>query len=220
MDPTDGSNMPPSSIRQKQDIAWTYVTQSKDDRGRLVLTCGFCKKQNLGGGINRMKHHLAGQKGNVQTCRNVPPEVQHKMREALQANEEKRKEKQGLFGDVNLVGPDSEDVNVGDDHEGPSSRPFMSQSQKRKVSPNITSYFKGFNDPTQPTIKACMQSKEKIHDTDLSVALWFYDACLPMNAVNSQFYPIMVSKIASMGHGYVGPSYYALRVGLLRDANC
>ncbi|XP_010436496.1 PREDICTED: uncharacterized protein LOC104720259 [Camelina sativa] len=28
----------------------------------------------------------------------------------------------------------------------------------------------------------------------------------------------MMSKVASMGHGYVGPSYHALRVGLLRDA--
>uniref|UniRef100_A0A0D3DQF1 Uncharacterized protein n=1 Tax=Brassica oleracea var. oleracea TaxID=109376 RepID=A0A0D3DQF1_BRAOL len=46
--------------------------------------------------------------------------------------------------------------------------------------------------------------------------------CVPPSqkrkVVNSRFYQPMISKIASMGHGYVGPSYHALRVGLLRDA--
>lgn len=63
-----------------------------------------------------------------------------------------------------------------------------------------------------------MQIKEKIHDVDMSVALWFYDACFPMNVVISRFYQPMMSKVASMGHGYVGPSYHALRDGLLHDA--
>ena len=65
-------------------------------------------------------------------------------------------------------------------------------------------------DPSQPTIKACMQSKEKWHDTDLAIALWFYDACIPLNACNSPMFPIAMSKIASMGHGYTGPTYHAL----------
>lgn len=80
-------------------------------------------------------------------------------------------------------------------------------------------FFKtGLSDPTQPSIKASIQSKEKVHDADMAVALWFYDACIPMNAVNSPFFPVMLSKAASLGHGYTGPSYHALRVGLLRDA--
>ena len=52
----------------------------------------------------------------------------------------------------------------------------------------------------------------------MAIALFFYDVCIPMNAVNSRFYQPMIGKTASMGHGYVGPSYHALRVGLLRDA--
>ncbi|WZZ77530.1 hypothetical protein YC2023_098102 [Brassica napus] len=58
----------------------------------------------------------------------------------------------------------------------------------------------GLSDPTQPSIKASIQSKEKVHDADMAVALWFYDACIPMNAVNSPFFPVMLSKAASLGH--------------------
>ena len=53
-----------------------------------------------------------------------------------------------------------------------------------------------------------------MHDADMAVALWFYDACIPMNAVNSPFFQVMLSKASCLGHA----SYHALRVGLLRDA--
>ena len=80
-------------------------------------------------------------------------------------------------------------------------------------------FFKtGLSDPTQPSIKEFIQSKEKVHDADLVVALWFYDACIPMNTVNTPFFQVMLRKAASLGHGYTGPSYHALRVALLRDA--
>nr|VDC96966.1 unnamed protein product [Brassica oleracea] len=58
----------------------------------------------------------------------------------------------------------------------------------------------GLSDPTQPSIKASIQSKEKVHDADMAVALWFYDACIPMNAVNSPFFQVMLSKASCLGH--------------------
>ena len=48
--------------------------------------------------------------------------------------------------------------------------------------------------------------------------MWFYDACVPMNACNSPYFQHMVDKIASIGHGYKAPNYHALRVNLLTDA--
>ncbi|KAL0410835.1 UNVERIFIED_CONTAM: hypothetical protein Slati_3673200 [Sesamum latifolium] len=83
----------------------------------------------------------------------------------------------------------------------------------------LDSFFKiGTRDPSQPTIKASLQSKEKWYDTDMAIALWFYDSSIPLNACNSPFFQIAMSKVASMGHGYTEPSYHALRVSLLRDA--
>ncbi|XP_023763473.1 uncharacterized protein LOC111911938 [Lactuca sativa] len=63
-----------------------------------------------------------------------------------------------------------------------------------------------------------MQSKAKIHDVDLAIAMWFYDAYIPMNACNSPFFQLMVDKIASTDYGYKAPNYHALKVNLLTDA--
>ncbi|XP_042423361.1 uncharacterized protein LOC122010973 [Zingiber officinale] len=52
----------------------------------------------------------------------------------------------------------------------------------------------------------------------MAIARWFYDACIPINAVNSPFFQKAIDQIASMGHGYKAPSYYDLRVPLLREA--
>ncbi|KAL0352270.1 UNVERIFIED_CONTAM: hypothetical protein Scaly_1615700 [Sesamum calycinum] len=76
----------------------------------------------------------------------------------------------------------------------------------------------GTCNPSQPTIKASLQSKEKWHDTDMAIALWFYNSCIPLNACNSPFFQIAMSKFASIGHGYTVPSYHALRVSLSKDA--
>ena len=52
----------------------------------------------------------------------------------------------------------------------------------------------------------------------MSVARWMYDACIPINAVNSSYYQPMFNAITSYGPGYRGPNYHVLRVPLLRDA--
>ncbi|KAL0346013.1 UNVERIFIED_CONTAM: hypothetical protein Sradi_4432600 [Sesamum radiatum] len=52
----------------------------------------------------------------------------------------------------------------------------------------------------------------------MAIALWFYDSCIPLNACNFSLFQVAMSKVASIGHGYTGPSYHALRVSLLKDA--
>nr|XP_043639154.1 uncharacterized protein LOC122610225 [Erigeron canadensis] len=63
-----------------------------------------------------------------------------------------------------------------------------------------------------------MQTKERLHGVDKAIAMWFYDACIPINASNSPYFQIAVDKIADIGHGYKAPNYHALRVNLLKDA--
>ena len=46
---------------------------------------------------------------------------------------------------------------------------------------------------------------------------FFYDICIPTNAVNSFYFKPMVNVIATIGPGYKGPTYYQLRVNLLKD---
>ncbi|KAL8521685.1 hypothetical protein ACS0TY_011989 [Phlomoides rotata] len=103
-----------------------------------------------------------------------------------------------------------------DEEESPNLH-VSGRGKKRKNI--IGSYMKdGSGDLSQPSIQASMQNKERKHETDMVVALWFYDACIPMNAVKSRYFKQMISRVASMGHGYTGPNYHALRVSLLKEA--
>ncbi|XP_019415875.1 PREDICTED: uncharacterized protein LOC109327261 [Lupinus angustifolius] len=51
-------------VRQKSDLAWAHCTQAIEGNGKTVLSCLYCKKIIRGGGINRLKSHLAGERGN------------------------------------------------------------------------------------------------------------------------------------------------------------
>ena len=52
----------------------------------------------------------------------------------------------------------------------------------------------------------------------MPIAMWVYNSDIPLNVVNSPYYQPAISRIATMGHGYTGPTYHQLRVPLLREA--
>ena len=49
------------------------------------------------------------------------------------------------------------------------------------------------------------------------MARFFYDCCIPFNFAHSIYYQEIIDAIASIGFGYKGPSYDALRVKLLAE---
>ena len=61
---TTGSNANSSSVRAKCDPAWDHVSKKVKD-GKSSYRCIHCGKSYKGGGINRMKRHLAIIKGDV-----------------------------------------------------------------------------------------------------------------------------------------------------------
>ncbi|XP_042415140.1 uncharacterized protein LOC122004296 [Zingiber officinale] len=218
------------SHRQKADIAWAHVSEGVNAQGRKTMTCIYCHKTFAGGGIFRMKQHLAGARGSIVSCRKVPPEVRHAISVTLKDIFEKKKGKKGEFGVENPFGRSVDEFDGDEVQEIPiihtkgitiNEASAPSDKGKRKATtlgPGIYNFFKGGHDNSQPTIKAILQSKEKWHNCDMAIARWFYDACIPINAVNSPFFQKTIDQIASMGHGYKAPSYYDLRVPLLREA--
>ncbi|KAL0325153.1 UNVERIFIED_CONTAM: hypothetical protein Sradi_5084600 [Sesamum radiatum] len=169
-----------------------------------------------------MKQHLAGDKENVASCKKVPPEIRFMIQGSLKENVEKAKEKRGSLGiDEYAFGASAHEFSYDDytAYAQKESHKQQPESSKKKAKTELESFFKiGTRDPSQPTIKVPYKVKKKWHDTDMAIALWFYDSCIPLNAFNSPFFQIAMSKVASMGHGYAGPSYHALRVSLLKDA--
>ncbi|KAG6578414.1 hypothetical protein SDJN03_22862, partial [Cucurbita argyrosperma subsp. sororia] len=87
---------------QKHDPAWKHCQMFKNG-DRVQLKCLYCHKLFKGGGIHRIKEHLAGRKGNASTCHSVPPEVQNLMQESLDGVMMKKKKRQKLDEEMTNV---------------------------------------------------------------------------------------------------------------------
>ena len=69
------------NIRGKSDPAWGHFSETRGPNRKTTYTCMYCAKSFKGGGINRMKYHLA--------C--VPNEVRIEIRDYLKQGELKKK---------------------------------------------------------------------------------------------------------------------------------
>lgn len=83
-------SLEPSPISQtKQDPAWKhcqlFVKKNANGVKEELKKCTYCGKFFKGGGIHRIKEHLAGRKGNGPTCDQVPSEVRFLMKQVLNA---------------------------------------------------------------------------------------------------------------------------------------
>ncbi|XP_038989941.1 uncharacterized protein LOC120113223 [Phoenix dactylifera] len=67
----------------KRDIGWSYGRRLGSEGQRHQFQCKFCDKVFKGGGVTRLKQHLAGNSGEVATCRNCPNEIRVLMRQNL-----------------------------------------------------------------------------------------------------------------------------------------
>ncbi|RYR28033.1 hypothetical protein Ahy_B01g052133 [Arachis hypogaea] len=67
-----------SNVQGKTDPSWRYV-DLQNINGKLHYQCLFCLSTFGGGGINRMKKHLAKIGGDIKKCSKVPYDVEKQM---------------------------------------------------------------------------------------------------------------------------------------------
>ena len=82
--------------KDRKDVAWVHC-QLVD--GKIV--CNYCQKEVWGEGINRLKQHLVGTRGNVRPCLKVSDDLRAKMLgllESYQAEKYKNKRVQREIG--------------------------------------------------------------------------------------------------------------------------
>ncbi|XP_031286360.1 uncharacterized protein LOC116145053 [Pistacia vera] len=222
------------SFRGKTDIAWGHVLESVDKDGKKILSCLHCGKVTRGGGIFRMKQHLAGVKRDTGKCPKVPFDVRFNMNESLKEIGVKNKEKEDFrkhatpFGvlvhefegdqldeENEEVFPSQMTMNEG----GSSGGKKQFTSSKRKKTIGVSNYFAPrTTSGSQPSIRSVLAGKDAKWRADMSVARFFYDACISMNALNLIYFQPMLDAVAAIGPGYKQPTYDAMRVNLLRDA--
>ena len=216
------SNVVESSlrVREKVDPAWEYFSLGADEKGHNTFTCVYCRKTYKGGGINRMKKHLAGIKGDIGSCKKVSHDVRYQMLEYVKEFELKKKAKKQRQEEMFSVPSTNSDMQEDEDVQevfssGLPKKPVLG---KRKGTNPVDNYFAPRTTPgAQPGLKSVFQSKERVRQADMAIARFLYDNCIPFNVVNSEYYQRMIDAIAATGPSYKGPSYHVVWVPLLRD---
>ncbi|XP_058099344.1 uncharacterized protein LOC131243782 isoform X2 [Magnolia sinica] len=106
---TSGSEIIPINSTQKHDPAWKHCQMIKTG-DRTQLKCIYCGKIFSGGGIHRIKEHLAGQKGNAASCLRVHPDVRRTMQQSLDGVVVKKKKKQKIAEDIRSYMPTANEL--------------------------------------------------------------------------------------------------------------
>ncbi|KAM0837483.1 hypothetical protein ACQ4PT_061605 [Festuca glaucescens] len=73
--------------RNKTDPAWAHGVEIEiEENGKVKkwIRCMYCNEVLKGGGIHRLKLHLAGEKGEVKQCTHVSVEVRHEMQQSVE----------------------------------------------------------------------------------------------------------------------------------------
>ncbi|XP_059628104.1 uncharacterized protein LOC132270906 [Cornus florida] len=233
-----GSNFEPIPVTsQKHDPAWKHCQIFKNG-DRVQLKCIYCGKIFKGGGIHRIKEHLAGQKGNASTCLRVQPDVRLLMQESLNGVVAKKRKKQKIAEEISNFNPSGNEMDtfasqcglnnevqllaVPDTVEPIStlleSREDGSKSIGRKKKGRVR---KASQSTTPNTVTANsilpIGSKRAHNQVHMAIGRFLYDVGVPLDAVNSVYFQPMVDAIASQGAGVVAPSYHDLRSWILKN---
>lgn len=196
------------------------------DGDRQKIKCKYCNKVILGGGISRLKQHLAGERGNIAPCEEVPEDVKLQMQQHLGFKVLERLKKQKELGIINGPSLEGREENNDGMRMSPNATSFRRSRGRRRgkeVDGGTSNRRKRTNRLVTPSdtpmppssIHLTFASQESIIQADMAVAKFMYDAGIPFNAANSLYFQAMADAIAAVGPGYKMPSYHALRGKLL-----
>ncbi|KAJ4978989.1 hypothetical protein NE237_009769 [Protea cynaroides] len=224
---------------QKRDLAWKHCQMFKIEN-RIRLKCIYCGKMFSGGGIHRIKEHLAGQKGNGATCPRVNPDVRNLMQQSLDGSIVRTKKKQKIVEEtanqlmitnegetynphceaINglrlLEAPNPVEPNLHlsmKDEEGTSDR--SSERWKRGAVGDASLAPLGEAHPIRGLTLGLTRGKDQVH---MAIGRFLYDAGVPLDAVNSAYFQPMIDAIAMEGPGLKPPSYHDLRGWILKNS--
>ncbi|XP_074578458.1 uncharacterized protein LOC141834955 [Curcuma longa] len=230
---------------QKHDPAWKHCLMVRS-AGRTKLKCVYCLKLFLGGGIHRIKEHLARHKGNASCCPKVPLEVQVAMQQSLDGSAARRKKKVKYTEEATNVTPiqtavpmqlegsevgsgmqmmqiqdviDMGTVPVEVREEGVVSKAPEKVRKKRSrlASPLQNTLFQ------QPTPALVADAGKPIiggtvtrDQVCMAIGRFLFEAGVPLEAVNSPHFQSMVDALTLAGPGVGTFSYHDFRGWILR----
>ncbi|KAF8395152.1 hypothetical protein HHK36_019093 [Tetracentron sinense] len=230
----------PDLSKARANRRFTFENPVRRPNGdRVKLKCIYCGKVFSGGGIHRIKEHLAGQKGNAASCLRVQPDVQRLMQQSLDGVVVKKKKKQKIVEEITNLSPvpseiDSfaaqNEVNTGFQLVAVPNTLELSSSLLAKTDEGITNQSldrrkRGRVRNSSPLLVApdpisniTLGSTRVNTQVHMAIGRFLYDVGAPLDAVNSIYFQPMIDAIASEGPGLVAPSYHDLRGWILKNS--
>ncbi|MQL90238.1 hypothetical protein Taro_022821 [Colocasia esculenta] len=223
---------------QKHDPAWKHCHMIK--RGdRTHLRCMYCHKLFSGGGIHRIKEHLACQKGNASSCPKVTTEVRRAMQQSLEGVVMRRRKKQKLAEEVKKLNPVKQlEIDAGQSEADmglqlvampDSVEPEAVQLEKKeevipktherrvrravKASPVPVSIPCG-----SVSVRSNWGGTVENDQVQVAIGRFLYESGVPLDAVNSVHFQPMVDAIAAAGPGLKIPTYHDIRGWILKNS--
>ncbi|URD88420.1 hypothetical protein MUK42_24599 [Musa troglodytarum] len=201
------------------DLGWAHGVMVNGDRQKIQ--CRYCHKMILGGGISRLKQHLAGERGNIAPCEQVPDDVKAQMQQHLGFKVLERLKRQKDFEVVEYSAQQGIEEYAGDvpniisprdgSHNRRGEDACETNSIRRKKI--VTSYLPRASAIPQSALQ--FTSQENVDHADITVAKFMFEAGIPLSVANSFYFQRMADAIAAVGLGYKMPSYHSLRGKLL-----
>jgi hypothetical protein len=114
-----GSSMASAPARS-DDPAWAHGQVVVGAKNSSI--CIHCSKRINGGGITRLKYHLAGIKGQVEACKKVPPDVKWQMKQLIEDLTMEKEKRKRLRTDIG----NSQSLSNDEVEEGGSANPTLS----------------------------------------------------------------------------------------------
>ncbi|PIA54669.1 hypothetical protein AQUCO_00900913v1 [Aquilegia coerulea] len=233
-----GSQSQPVPIGSlKHDPAWKHVQMYKNG-DRVQLKCLYCLKIFSGGGIHRIKEHLACQKGNASCCPTVPPEVTRAMLQSLEGVIVKKKKKQQMVNGIKSNTPDTNDIDM--DTFGTPSEMKLVVTPSSVIHSTIERFMKSdegmsaqsldtrkrgrvensssFVTPDTSPCPGNLVSRNEKDEVHMAISRFLYDVGLSPDAANSPYFQPMIDAIATVGPGFEAPSYHDLRGWILKNS--
>ncbi|KAF7134868.1 hypothetical protein RHSIM_Rhsim08G0149200 [Rhododendron simsii] len=158
-----------SAPAKSDDRAWAYGKLGLGKKNNTI--CLFCNKRLKGGGITRLKHHLAGVKGEVEARKNVPMDVKCQMNQLLEGYKQDKERRERISKGVG----EGASYQALDEEEEESllDRRTSGDGTKKKRSKTICGFFAPrTTQGAQPSIKSALPSKQTIDEARMAVARW------------------------------------------------
>ncbi|KAL6331610.1 hypothetical protein AAG906_011550 [Vitis piasezkii] len=177
------------SKNSRKDFVWKYVIEVS---GEQYLRCKFCN-QRCTGGVNRLKHHLAGTHHGMKPC--------NKRNELLQeiGMGPTSMHESALSKTIGTLGSGSGSVSGSGEPipRGPMDKFTTSQ-------------------PRQSTLNSKWKQEER-KEVCRKIGRFIYSKGLPFNTVNDLYWFPMIDIVANFGLGFKPPSMHELRTWILKE---